>query len=130
MKALHLAGRVTLAGYAELRRRRPDRLRGGDVFVSPTYSEGFSNTILEAMASGLPVVSTQAVGVIDCLTDEENGLLVPVGAVDELAAALVRVSGRPRTYGCRLADPGAGGRAAVVLLGSGRPADSWGCTRT
>ena len=87
---LNLGGAVALAGYAGYD-EAPDRLRGGDVFVSPTYSEGFSNTILEAMASGLPVVSTRTVGVVDCLTDGENGLLVPVGAVDELADAVVRL---------------------------------------
>ena len=87
---LGLEDKVTLAGYASYE-EAPDRLRGGDVFVSPTYSEGFSNTILEAMASGLPVVSTETVGVVDCLTHGDNGLLVPVGAVDELAAAVVRV---------------------------------------
>jgi glycosyltransferase involved in cell wall biosynthesis len=61
------------------------------VFVSPTYAEGFSNTILEAMASGLPVVSCRAVGVMDCLRHDENGLMVEPGDVPALAAALRRV---------------------------------------
>ena len=94
VKELDLGGAVSLAGYADYD-EAPDRLRGGDIFVSPTYSEGFSNTILEAMASGLPVVSTDAVGVVDCLTDGGNGLLVPVGAVDELAGAIVRLLNDP-----------------------------------
>ena len=64
----------------------------GDVFVSPTYAEGFSNTVLEAMASGLPIVSTTAVGVVDCLRDGENGLLVEPGDVPALAAALERIT--------------------------------------
>jgi glycosyltransferase involved in cell wall biosynthesis len=63
----------------------------GSVFVSPTYSEGFSNTVLEAMACGLPVVSTNVVGVVDCLRNEENGLLVEAGDVPALAAALDRL---------------------------------------
>lgn len=63
----------------------------GDVFVSPTYAEGFSNTILEAMAAGLAVVSTHSVGVSDCLRDGENGLLVEPGDVPALAEALHRV---------------------------------------
>jgi len=71
--------------------RAPEAYRAADVFVSPTYSEGFSNTILEAMASGLPVVSTRSVGVVDCLRHEENGLLHEPGDVDGLRAALDRV---------------------------------------
>ena len=65
----------------------------GDVFVSPTYAEGFSNTVLEAMAAGLPIVSTTAVGVVDCLRDDDNGLLVEPGDVPALRAALERLTG-------------------------------------
>jgi glycogen(starch) synthase len=64
----------------------------GDVFVSPTYAEGFSNTVLEAMAAGLPIVSTTAVGVVDCLRDDDNGLLVEPGDVAGLRAALARMT--------------------------------------
>ena len=71
----------------------PDVYRSADVFVSPTYSEGFSNTILEAMASGLPVVSTDSVGVVDCLTSEVDGLLHEPGDVAGLRAALERLLG-------------------------------------
>ena len=60
----------------------------GDIFVSPTYAEGFSNTVLEAMASGLPIVSTNTVGVVDCLTNDVNGSLVEPGDVTALADAL------------------------------------------
>jgi glycogen(starch) synthase len=58
------------------------------VFVSPTYAEGFSNTILEAMASGQAVLSCRSVGVVDCIRDGENGLLVDAGDVAALTAAL------------------------------------------
>ncbi len=64
-----------------------------DVFVSPTYAEGFSNTVLEAMACGLPVVAGRAVGVVDCVRDGENGLLHEPGDVADLAAQLRRVTG-------------------------------------
>ena len=63
----------------------------GDIFVSPTYAEGFSNTILEAMAYGLPCLSCRAVGVMDCLRDGENGLLVEPGDVTAQAAGLRRL---------------------------------------
>ncbi|NJC28164.1 glycosyltransferase family 4 protein [Neolewinella antarctica] len=67
------------------------RYHDGDIFLSPTYAEGFSNTILEAMASGLPIVSTKTVGVVDCLRDGENGLLVEPGDLDALTAATRRL---------------------------------------
>ena len=63
----------------------------GDIFVSPTYAEGFSNTILEAMASGLPIISTRVVGVVDCLSDRVNSLLVEPKEVAALATALTEV---------------------------------------
>lgn len=79
-----------LTGYASYD-DAPAVYRRGDVFASPTWSEGFSNTILEAMASGLPVVSTRAVGVVDCLRHEENALLVEPHDVAGLADALRRL---------------------------------------
>ena len=67
----------------------------GEVFVSPTYAEGFSNTILEAMASGLPVVSTDVVGVRDCVraggNGDDNGILVRPADPPALAAGIRRV---------------------------------------
>jgi len=81
---------VAFTGYADYD-TVPDLYRRADVFVSPTYAEGFSNTILEAMAAGLACVSTHSVGVSDCLRDGENGLLVQPGDVRALAKALGRV---------------------------------------
>ena len=63
----------------------------GDIFVSPTYAEGFSNTVLEAMACGLPIVSTHVVGVVDCLTHEVNALLTQPGDINALAEAIKRL---------------------------------------
>jgi glycogen synthase len=85
-----MPGRIALSGYAAYE-DVPNLYRAHDVFVSPTYAEGFSNTILEAMASGLAVLSCRAVGVTDCLRDEENGLLVEAGDVPGLARALERL---------------------------------------
>ena len=68
-----------------------ERYALGDVFVSPTYAEGFSNTILEAMATGLPIVSTHTVGVVDAIADGVNGLLVEPGDIDAQTAALERL---------------------------------------
>lgn len=84
---LNLNEFVEMRGYVEYE-NVPQIYREADVFASPTYAEGFSNTILEAMASGLAIVSTNAVGVVDCLRDKENGLLVEIGNIEELKNAL------------------------------------------
>ena len=82
-----LTSRIAFTGYAEYS-DVPDLYRQHHIFVSPTYAEGFSNTILEAMASRLAIVSCHAVGVSDCLRDGENGLLVQPGDIAGQAAAL------------------------------------------
>ena len=84
------AARVEFTGYASYD-DAPQAYRRGELFVSPTYSEGFSNTILEAMASGLPIVSTRAVGVVDCLKHERDSLLVEPRDSRGLAAAIARM---------------------------------------
>ena len=89
-KELGLTDRVTFTGYAEYA-DVPDLYRAHDVFVSPTYAEGFSNTILEAMASRHAILSCNSVGVVDCLRDGENGLLIEPGDIDAQAAALTRL---------------------------------------
>ena len=71
---------LRFTGYADYD-AVPEIYRAADIFVSPTYGEGFSNTILEAMASGLANLSCFAVGVNDCLRDGENGLLVEPGDI-------------------------------------------------
>ena len=87
---LGLTDRFTSLGYVPYDDVPTAVYPRGDLFLSPTYSEGFSNTILEAMSAGLPVVSCRAVGVVDCLRDGENGLLVEPGDVPALADAIAR----------------------------------------
>ncbi len=89
-----LASLTTLRGYVDYE-QAPLAYAGADVFVSPTYAEGFSNTILEAMACGLATISCRVVGVVDCLRDGENGLLVEAGDVPALAHGLRRLISEP-----------------------------------
>ncbi len=91
---LGLGGRVRMTGYVDYA-DVPAVYHQADVFVSPTYAEGFSNTILEAMASGLACVSCRVVGVMDCLRDGENGLLNEPGDIPALAASLRRLLAEP-----------------------------------
>jgi len=60
-----------------------------DIFVLSSLSEGLSNTIQEAMASGLPVVATQVGGADELVVDGQTGILVPPADPGALADALV-----------------------------------------
>jgi glycosyltransferase involved in cell wall biosynthesis len=85
-----LESRVSLAGEAASRRRLERHYAEADVFVLPTEYEGYGMAVAEAIASGLPVVSTPT-GAIAALVGREAGILVPPGNVTALAAALERV---------------------------------------
>lgn len=63
-----------------------------DIFALSSSSEGLSNTILEAMASGLPVVATNVGGADELVDEGRTGLLVPARSPDALAAALARLA--------------------------------------
>ncbi|WP_029653229.1 glycosyltransferase family 4 protein [Marinobacter daepoensis] len=65
------------------------------VYVLPSYREGTPRTVLEAMAMGRPVITTEAPGCRETVTDGDNGFLVPVKAVDQLAAAMIRFIENP-----------------------------------
>ena len=111
---LSFGDRVTFTGYANYD-HVPEIFRAHDIFVSPTYAEGFSNTILEAMASRHAVLSCCSVGVVDCLRDGENGLLVQPGDVPALAVALGRL----------VTDPGLRNRLATAAWDECRRVYSW-----
>jgi len=71
--------------------RPEDALRELDVFVHASVSEGCSNALLEAMATGLPIVATRIRGTAAVVTDEESALLVTSRDPEELAKAIMRV---------------------------------------
>ena len=66
-------------------------LNAADLFVLPSQFEGLSNSLLEAMACGLPVISTRVGGSIDIIEDGINGLLVDVDNEDHLIQAISKV---------------------------------------
>jgi glycosyltransferase involved in cell wall biosynthesis len=61
------------------------------IFVQPSLAEGMSNVLLEAMASGLPVVATGTGAAADIIRDGENGLLVETGSAEAIRDAVRRI---------------------------------------
>lgn len=103
--ALH--PRIRAVGYVE---DTAACYRAMDIFVLPTHREGFPNVILEASASGLPVISTECTGARDAVVPEVTGLLVPPGipkAITDAVLDLIRHPERRRRFG-------AAGRAWVT----------------
>jgi glycosyltransferase involved in cell wall biosynthesis len=72
-------------------------------------TEGLPMTILEAMAAGLPVVSTDVGGLAEVVQDGQTGFLVPAQSAPALAAAILQLVCDPR----RALDMGAAGRRRV-----------------
>lgn len=66
-----------------------------DAFCLASFSEGVPIVLMEAMASGVPVVATSIAGIPELVEDGRSGLLVTPGSVDELAAAIARLDGDP-----------------------------------
>ena len=73
------AGVESLAWLPGERADVPDLMRTFDVFALPSLGEGISNTILEAMATGLPVVATRVGGNAELVEEGVTGTLVPAG---------------------------------------------------
>lgn len=87
-----LAHAVRLAGF---RTDVPRLLAAADLFLFPTRFEGLPFAVLEAMAAGVPVVSTRANGVTEIVENRQHGLLAPVADPAGLAAAVEEVLGDP-----------------------------------
>jgi glycosyltransferase involved in cell wall biosynthesis len=66
-------------------------MRAADVFVLPTWREGFPNVVVEAMGAGLPVVATPVGAIPEIVVPEQTGLLVPVRDASALREALARL---------------------------------------
>ncbi len=84
-------GEVTLRGGIS-RERALLELCEADVFALPSYAEGMPYSIIEAMAIGLPVVASDVGAIRDLIANEDTGLLVEAGSVDQLTNALARLA--------------------------------------
>lgn len=84
--SLGLTNRITFTGA---RNDTPDLLRSFDVFTLPSMNEGISNTILEAMATGLPMVASRVGGNMELVVDGVTGRLYDPSGPDALEQALL-----------------------------------------
>ena len=89
-----LTKHVTFSGWVAHENLLP-YYQNADIFVTATTWEGMPNTVLEAMATGLPIVGTQAPGMDQLVTDGRNGYLIPPNDVSTMADRLRRLIDNP-----------------------------------
>ena len=98
---LQLVGRVKQLGLSDVvwftgdRNDVPTLMQLMDIFILPSLAEGISNTLLEAMASGLPVIATSVGGNVELIDEGVNGRLVPVNNVVAMADAVAELVDDP-----------------------------------
>ncbi len=103
-RALGIEGKVSFAGAVGQDRIR-DHYRAADVFCLPSLGEGIPVVLMEALASGLPAVASNTMGIPELIEDGGTGLLVPPGRPRELATAIERLAG-DRSLRRRLGEAG------------------------
>ena len=94
---LGLQERVALTGglpHEEVLRR----MAQSDLFVLPSWGEGYGIVYIEAMAAGCIAVGAKDEGIADTITDGENGFLVPAGGIDETERVMRQVFAHPERY--------------------------------
>ena len=92
IERLDLVGRVHLVGWQD---DVPPLLHAMDVFVSPSRAEPFGLAIVEAMASGVPVVATASEGALEIIEDGVTGKLISIGDTDGLVQAIINLLDDP-----------------------------------
>ena len=93
-RALQLGDRCVFAGFA---RDVARVVSAFDISVFPSLWEGTPLTVFEALAMGKAIVATDADGLVDVLTPEEDAIIVPRRDADALAAGLIRAIDEPET---------------------------------
>ena len=91
-RQLHLADHVIFTG---IRKDVPQLLKTLDIFILSSQWEGLPNTILEAMAAGVPVIATTVGGVPEVITHQKNGWLIPPNNTAALTDAIIYLLRHP-----------------------------------
>jgi glycosyltransferase involved in cell wall biosynthesis len=84
-----LQERITLLGHRD---DVPDILAAADIHAMPSHEEGLPNSIIEAMASGLPIVASRVGGIPELVIEGQHGLLVEPRDADRLAEAILALA--------------------------------------
>jgi len=95
LQLLEQSGVSELAWLPGERSDIPEIMRSLDCFALPSLAEGISNTILEAMASGLPVIATDVGGNADLVAAGTTGEIVPAANPEAMAMKIVDLATRP-----------------------------------
>jgi glycosyltransferase involved in cell wall biosynthesis len=98
--------------------RMPDFMRAADAFVLPSHNEGLSLSVLEALATGIPTVTTDVGGHAEVIRSPDEGWLIPPRDVEALRGALLEVT----TNADERTKRGTAGRRAAQRIGT--PADN------
>ena len=106
---LGIADAVRITGYLSQDRVASELAQAG-LFVLPSFAEGVPVVLMEAMATGLPVIATRIAGIPELVEDGVSGRLVPPGDADALAAAIGELLSDPG----RADAMGEAGRSRVV----------------
>lgn len=115
---LQVSAHITLLGWIG-QQERDSQLRRAAVFTLPSYNEGLPMSMLEAMAAGKAVVVTPVGGIPEAVRDHDNGVLVPVGDVDQLEFAfrqLFRDAALRRSIGSKARTTIAGRYSTDVVM--------------
>jgi glycosyltransferase involved in cell wall biosynthesis len=92
-----LIDRVELCGWQGWN-TLPEMYRNADIFVLPSHTDDMPAALLEAMATGLPVVATRVAGAGEAVLHDETGLLTPPSDSDALADALTAMMADPTRW--------------------------------
>ena len=95
MRLEQLIQDLKIESYVKLLGLRHDvmgLMKASDLFVMPSSYEGLSLAMIEAMACGLPIIASDVRGLKDYITNEQNGLLFPVGDYKALAERIMQLA--------------------------------------
>lgn len=93
---LSVSKEVSFHGYVAFGESLFSYYRAADFFVLPSLSEGIPNVLMEAMAFGIPIISTSVGGIAGVIRHKENGLLVEPGSATALAEAITELIDDPK----------------------------------